>query len=51
MDVESDGVSVAPPTWRPDLTRPADLVEEVLRLEGYDAIPSQLPAAAPAVPG
>ncbi len=47
LDVESEGVSVVPPTWRPDLTRPADLVEEVLRLEGYEAIPSQLPAAAP----
>lgn len=36
---------VAPPSWRPDLTQPADLVEEVLRLEGLDAIPSTLPAA------
>ncbi|MHA6623093.1 phenylalanine--tRNA ligase subunit beta [Pseudonocardia sp. DLS-67] len=34
-----------PPSWRPDLAQPADLVEEVLRLEGYDAIPSVLPAA------
>ena len=30
-----DGLS-SPPTWRPDLTDPADLVEEVVRLEGYD---------------
>jgi phenylalanyl-tRNA synthetase beta chain len=36
-----------PPSWRPDLEQPADLVEEVLRLEGYDTIPSELPAAAP----
>ncbi|MCW4355636.1 phenylalanine--tRNA ligase subunit beta [Hoyosella sp. YIM 151337] len=36
---------VTPPTWRPDLTLPADLVEEVLRLEGLDVIPSVLPAA------
>ncbi|WP_226436748.1 phenylalanine--tRNA ligase subunit beta [Rhodococcus yananensis] len=36
---------VTPPTWRPDLTQPADLVEEVLRLEGLDLIPSVLPAA------
>ena len=36
---------VSPPSWRPDLTQPADLVEEVLRLEGLDAIPSVLPAA------
>ncbi len=40
-------VTVAPPSWRPDLTQPADLVEEVLRLEGYDTIPSQLPPAPP----
>ncbi len=38
-------VTVTPPTWRPDLTRPADLVEEVARLEGYDSIPSVLPLA------
>ncbi|MGW5075127.1 phenylalanine--tRNA ligase subunit beta [Rhodococcus sp. NPDC004095] len=36
---------VTPPTWRPDLTQPADLVEEVLRLEGLEQIPSVLPAA------
>ena len=35
--------SVTPPSWRPDLTDPADLVEEVVRLEGYDKIPSELP--------
>ncbi|MCD2190035.1 phenylalanine--tRNA ligase subunit beta [Actinomycetospora soli] len=46
VDVGGDGVTVVPPTWRPDLTRPADLVEEVLRLEGYDAIPSVLPVFA-----
>ena len=40
-------VTAAPPSWRPDLTQPADLVEEVLRLEGYDTIPSELPAAPP----
>lgn len=36
---------VTPPTWRPDITQPADLVEEVLRLEGLDKIPSVLPTA------
>jgi phenylalanyl-tRNA synthetase beta chain len=34
---------VTPPSWRPDLTRPADLVEEIVRLEGYDTIPVTLP--------
>ena len=36
---------VTPPSWRPDLTQPADLVEEVLRLEGLEQIPSVLPHA------
>ncbi|MGH3997389.1 MAG: phenylalanine--tRNA ligase subunit beta, partial [Pseudonocardiaceae bacterium] len=40
-------VTAVPPSWRPDLSQPADLVEEVLRLEGYDTIPSELPPAPP----
>jgi phenylalanyl-tRNA synthetase beta chain len=40
-----DALSVTPPSWRPDLLQPADLVEEVLRLEGLDVIPSVLPSA------
>lgn len=40
-------LSVTPPTWRPDLTDPADLVEEVVRLDGYDKVPSVLPTAPP----
>ncbi|TWS22178.1 phenylalanine--tRNA ligase subunit beta [Tsukamurella sputi] len=38
-------LTVTPPTWRPDLTMVADLVEEVLRLEGLEQIPPVLPAA------
>ena len=34
---------VAPPTWRHDLGIPDDLAEEVLRLRGYERIPSSLP--------
>ncbi|HKR48012.1 MAG TPA: phenylalanine--tRNA ligase subunit beta [Pseudonocardiaceae bacterium] len=40
-------VTAVPPSWRSDLSQPADLVEEVLRLEGYDTIPSELPPAPP----
>lgn len=40
-----DPLEVLPPSWRPDLREPIDLVEEVVRLEGYDAIPPVLPAA------
>ncbi|MHA7652239.1 phenylalanine--tRNA ligase subunit beta [Mycobacterium sp. ML4] len=40
-----DTLTVTPPSWRPDLQQPADLVEEVLRLEGLEVIPSVLPSA------
>ncbi|WP_228000701.1 phenylalanine--tRNA ligase subunit beta [Nocardia australiensis] len=36
---------VTPPSWRPDLLQPADLVEEILRLEGLEQIPSVVPTA------
>ena len=38
-------LTVTAPSWRPDLSRPADLVEEVARLEGYDTIDPVLPLA------
>ncbi|MDT5265529.1 MAG: phenylalanyl-tRNA synthetase beta chain, partial [Mycobacterium sp.] len=43
--VDGDRVTATPPSWRPDLRQPADLVEEVLRLEGLEIIPSVLPQA------
>jgi phenylalanyl-tRNA synthetase beta chain len=44
---EDDTLTVTAPSWRPDLVRPADLVEEVVRLDGYDKVPSALPIAPP----
>jgi phenylalanyl-tRNA synthetase beta chain len=41
----TDPLTVQPPSWRPDLTDPADLVEEVARLGGFDAIEGLLPSA------
>ncbi|TFB91185.1 phenylalanine--tRNA ligase subunit beta [Cryobacterium algoricola] len=41
------GLSVTPPTWRPDLTDKWTLAEEVARIVGYDSIPSVLPVAPP----
>lgn len=40
-----DRLAVTPPTWRSDLTMSADLVEEILRLEGLEDIPVILPIA------
>ncbi|HLL68399.1 MAG TPA: phenylalanine--tRNA ligase subunit beta [Micromonosporaceae bacterium] len=45
--VDDERLVVTPPTWRPDLTDPADLAEEVVRLDGYDKVPSVLPVAPP----
>jgi phenylalanyl-tRNA synthetase beta chain len=33
-------LKAAPPSWRPDLAIPTDLVEEIVRLIGVDAIPA-----------
>jgi phenylalanyl-tRNA synthetase beta chain len=38
-------LQVTPPSWRPDLTDPADLAEEVIRLEGYSSISIRTPRA------
>jgi phenylalanyl-tRNA synthetase beta chain len=34
--------SVTVPTWRPDVTRNVDLVEEIARLRGYDSFSTEL---------
>ncbi|MEU0072706.1 phenylalanine--tRNA ligase subunit beta [Streptomyces sp. NPDC006332] len=38
-----DELIVTVPSWRPDLRSPNDLAEEVIRLEGYENLPSTLP--------
>ena len=44
MKVEGDDpLQVTVPTFRPDVTRPADLVEEVARIHGYDRFEPTLP--------
>ena len=46
-----DELAVTPPTMRPDVTREVDVIEEILRLVGYERVPSTLPAlrAAPGI--
>jgi phenylalanyl-tRNA synthetase beta chain len=45
VDLDGGRLTATPPSWRFDLRLPADLVEEVARLQGYDRIPSELPVA------
>ncbi len=41
-NVDARGVQVFPPSWRRDLTREIDLVEEVGRIYGYEEIPEDV---------
>jgi phenylalanyl-tRNA synthetase beta chain len=41
---DSDMLEVIPPSFRVDIGRPEDLMEEVARLTGYDAIPITFPS-------
>ena len=44
LGIELDGkgktLKASPPSWRPDISGPADLVEEVVRLVGVDKVPA-----------
>jgi phenylalanyl-tRNA synthetase beta chain len=43
---EGDGtITVTPPSWRFDLNIEEDLIEEVIRVHGYDKLPSTAPLA------
>lgn len=44
------GLEVTAPSWRFDIARPIDLVEEVARVVGYDRIPAELPAMVSGMP-
>lgn len=42
---EAGRISFKIPSWRPDLTREVDLIEEVARLTGFDKIPAVMPVS------
>lgn len=53
FEVLRDGsaeAEVKGPSFRPDISREADLIEEVARVRGLDAIPTKIPAIAPQPP-
>lgn len=40
-----EGIEAEAPSWRPDVTREVDLIEEVARVRGYEKIPTAMPRA------
>jgi len=49
IDEHASGWNVTPPSWRGDIEDWQDLVEEVLRIHGYDTIPT-VPLPRPSMP-
>jgi phenylalanyl-tRNA synthetase beta chain len=47
---DASGATFAVPSWRQDIAIEEDLVEEIVRTKGYDAIPETLPRLADATP-
>jgi len=45
VSLDHGQLTVIPPSWRFDINDPYDVVEEVLRVVGYDQVPSVLPTA------
>ena len=43
LDASTDELTFEPPSWRADLTREVDLIEEVARVHGYEQIPEDRP--------
>ncbi len=41
--IAEDTLRVRAPTWRPDLRREEDLIEELARVWGYDKLPTEIP--------
>ncbi len=47
VTADGDALQVVPPSFRPDLQREVDLIEEIGRIAGYDSIVGSQTAAAP----
>jgi phenylalanyl-tRNA synthetase beta chain len=45
VDSKAAQWNVRVPSWRPDLVAAIDLVEEVIRIDGYEKVPASLPTA------
>jgi len=40
-EMDSEALDAVPPSWRADLTREADLIEEIVRIHGFDQVPDR----------
>lgn len=47
VEASGDALQCAPPSWRHDVAREVDLIEEVARLRGFDRLPDALQGARP----
>jgi len=45
------GFNAIAPSFRPDLSREVDLIEEVARVRGFDFVPTEMPTASPSIEG
>ncbi len=48
-EADPDRLAVEVPSFRADLDKDVDLIEEVVRLHGYDAVPYRLPEVRPGI--
>ena len=51
MEHAGPSFTIEAPSWRPDLGREVDLIEEVARVRGYDEIPTAVPRVHPSESG
>lgn len=51
VKVDGDVLEVTAPSWRPDLAIEEDLIEEVVRVHGYEHVPALVPAIRPSRSG
>ena len=47
VDLHGRELHVRPPYWRADIVIPADVVEEIARMVGYDRVRAEVPAVVP----
>ena len=47
---QNNHLNLITPSWRPDILQPIDIVEEIVRIKGYDQIKTELPEKVRKIP-